>query len=131
MSALGPGRVKTFFLPPKRQHLRAIASFSLATGESWKDKATGENRERTEWHRIVIFNEALVKIAEQYLKKGSRVYIEGKNQTRKYTDSQGIERSIAPIGMNPKQHELPAGHLRLKGQGELGAGDLDHESASW
>jgi single-strand DNA-binding protein len=69
-----------------------IANFSMATSERWKDKATGEKRERTEWHRIVIFNEGLAKIAEQYLKKGSKVYIEGAMQTRKWTDQQGVER---------------------------------------
>jgi single-strand DNA-binding protein len=69
-----------------------IANFSMATSERWKDKATGEKRERTEWHRIVIFSEGLTKVAEQYLKKGSKVYIEGMMQTRKWTDQQGIER---------------------------------------
>ena len=61
-----------------------VANFSIATSESWKDKATGERKERTEWHRISILNEALVGIAEKYLKKGSKVYIEGQLETRKY-----------------------------------------------
>jgi single-strand DNA-binding protein len=65
---------------------RAIANLRVATSESWRDKATGEKRERTEWHRVVIFAEALAKVAEQYLRKGSKVYLEGQIQTRKWTD---------------------------------------------
>lgn len=71
---------------------RPIANFSLATSESWKDKATGEKREKTEWHRVVIFNEGLCRIAEQYLKKGSKVYIEGQLATRKWEDQAGNDR---------------------------------------
>ena len=66
-----------------------VANLSLATSESWKDKNSGERRERTEWHRVVIFNERLVDVAEKYLKKGSKVYIEGQLQTRKWTDQSG------------------------------------------
>jgi len=69
-----------------------VVSFSVATGEAWRDKATGERRERTDWHRIVVFNEALCKVAEQYLKKGSKVYVEGKMQTREYTPDDGKKR---------------------------------------
>ncbi len=69
-----------------------VVSFSLATSESWRDKATGERKEKTEWHRVVIFSEGLCKIAEQYLKKGSKIYIEGSLQTRKYTDKDGVEK---------------------------------------
>jgi len=71
---------------------KAICNMSVATSESWRDKATGEKREKTEWHKVVIFNEGLCRIAEQYLKKGSRVYLEGSLQTRKWTDTQGVER---------------------------------------
>src|SRR4249920_15773 len=71
---------------------RPIVNLRLATSESWRDKATGERKERTEWHRVVIFNENLAKIAEQYLKKGSKVYLEGQLQTRKWTDQQGVEK---------------------------------------
>ena len=67
-------------------------NLSLATSENWRDKATGERKERTEWHRVVIFNENLAKVAEQYLKKGSTVYIEGALQTRKWTDKDGVEK---------------------------------------
>ncbi|MGL4528297.1 MAG: single-stranded DNA-binding protein, partial [Aestuariivirga sp.] len=71
---------------------KSIVNLSLATSESWRDKSTGERKEKTEWHRVVIFNEALAKVAEQYLKKGSTVYIEGQLQTRKYTDKDGVEK---------------------------------------
>jgi single-strand DNA-binding protein len=74
-----------------------VATFSVATGESWRDKATGERKERTEWHRVVIFNEALVKIAGQYLKKGSKVYLEGQIRTRKWTAQDGAERTTTEI----------------------------------
>ncbi len=76
----------------RMQDGRAMANLSVATSESWRDKATGEKREKTEWHRVVIWNEGLAKIAEQYLKKGSKVYLEGSLQTRKYTDAQGVEK---------------------------------------
>lgn len=76
---------------------RAVATFSLATSERWTDKATGEKRERTEWHRIVVFNEHLIKGPLPYLKKGSKAYIEGSLGTRKYTDKAGIERSITEV----------------------------------
>ena len=71
---------------------RPIANLSVATGESWKDKNTGEKREKTEWHRVVIFNEGLAKIAEQYLRKGSKVYLEGQLQTRKWQDQNGQDK---------------------------------------
>ncbi len=76
----------------RTQDGRPIANLSVATSENWRDKATGERREKTEWHRVVIFNEGLCKIAEQYLKKGSKVYLEGQLQTRKYTDKEGVEK---------------------------------------
>ena len=69
-----------------------IVNFSVATSDRWRDKSSGEQRERTEWHRVVIFNEALGKVAEQYLRKGSSVYIEGALQTRKWTDQSGVEK---------------------------------------
>src|ERR1043166_7268337 len=69
-----------------------VVSMSVATSENWRDKNTGERREKTEWHRVVIFSEGLAKVAEQYLKKGSKVYLEGQLQTRKYTDKDGQDR---------------------------------------
>ena len=71
---------------------RPIVNLRVATSDSWRDKATGERREKTEWHRVVIFNEGLARIAEQYLKKGSKVYLEGALQTRKWEDQSGQER---------------------------------------
>lgn len=76
---------------------RPIVSLSVATSESWKDKNTGERKEKTEWHRVVIFNEGLAKVAEQYLKKGSKVFIEGSLQTRKYNDRDGAEKYTTEI----------------------------------
>jgi single-strand DNA-binding protein len=76
----------------RTQDGRPIANLRIATSESWKDKNTGERKEKTEWHRVVIFNEGLCRIAEQYLKKGSKVYIEGALQTRKWTDKDGVEK---------------------------------------
>jgi single-strand DNA-binding protein len=76
----------------RTQDGRPIANLSVATSESWRDKATGERKEKTEWHRVVIFNEGLCKIAEQYLKKGAKVYLEGQLQTRKWTDASGAEK---------------------------------------
>ena len=71
---------------------RPVANLRVATSESWKDKATGERREKTEWHRVVIFSEGLCRIAEQYLKKGAKVYLEGQLQTRKWQDKDGQDR---------------------------------------
>src|SRR6201995_2568704 len=71
---------------------RPIANLSVATSETWRDKTSGERKEKTEWHRVVIFSEGLCKIAEQYLKKGAKVYIEGQLQTRKWTDQSGVEK---------------------------------------
>ncbi|MBV9564807.1 MAG: single-stranded DNA-binding protein [Bradyrhizobium sp.] len=76
----------------RTQDGRPIANLSVATSETWRDKATGERKEKTEWHRVVIFNEGLCKIAEQYLKKGAKVYLEGQLQTRKWTDQSGVEK---------------------------------------
>ena len=76
----------------RTQDGRPIANLRIATSESWRDKATGERKEKTEWHRVVIFNEGLCKIVEQYVKKGSKVYIEGALQTRKWQDKDGQDR---------------------------------------
>ena len=76
---------------------REIASFSVATSDSWKDKNTGEKKDKTEWHRIVIFSQGLVGIAKSYLKKGTKVYLEGSLQTRKWTDAQGVEKYTTEV----------------------------------
>ena len=82
-----------------------VANFSLATSERWKDKSTGEKKEKAEFHRVVIFNEPLAKIAESYLKKGSKVYIEGQLETRKWTDQSGVEKNSTEIVL---RHQAPA-----------------------
>ena len=76
----------------RTQDGRPIANLRIATSETWRDKATGERKEKTEWHRVVIFSEGLCKVVEQYLKKGAKVYIEGQLQTRKWTDQSGVEK---------------------------------------
>jgi len=83
-----------------------IVNLSLATSESWRDKATGERKEKTEWHRVVIFNENLAKVAEQYLRKGSKIYIEGQLATRKWTDKDGQEKYTTEIVLNRFRGEL-------------------------
>ena len=94
---------------------RAV-SFTLATSENWKDKNTGERRERTEWHNIVIYNENLGRVAEQYCKKGTKVYLEGQIQTRKYNDQSGAERYITEIVLSRFRGELQL--LDSRGGGE-------------
>src|ERR1700723_1617886 len=85
---------------------RPVANLRLATSESWKDKGTGERREKTEWHRVVIFNENLCRIAEQYLKKGSKVYVEGALQTRKWQDQSGQDRYSTEVVLQGFRGEL-------------------------
>lgn len=93
-----------------------IAQLSVATSETWRDKASGERKERTEWHRVVIFNENLVKVAKQYLKKGSKVYLEGSLQTRKWTDKDGAEKFTTEVVLQRYRGEL----TMLDGRGEGG-----------
>jgi single-strand DNA-binding protein len=83
-----------------------IANLSIATSESWKDRASGERKEKTEWHRVVIFNPHLADIAERYLKKGSTVYIEGALQTRKWTDQSGVEKYSTEVVIGKFKGEL-------------------------
>lgn len=83
-----------------------IATLSVATSESWRDKATGERKDRTEWHRVVIFNPALAEVAEQRLRKGSKVYLEGQNATREWTDREGITRWVTEVVLRPFRGEL-------------------------
>ena len=105
----------------------AVVSFSIATAESWRDKASGERKEKTEWHNIVIFNENLGKIAEQYLKKGTKVYIEGQLQTREFTDKDGNQRKSTEIVLQRYRGELTILDSRGGGRGE---GDDDRGSIS-
>jgi single-strand DNA-binding protein len=83
-----------------------MASFSIATSESWKDKSTGEKKDKTEWHRISVMNEKLVEIVERYLKKGMKVYIEGQLETRKWTDKEGHERYSTEVVLRPFRGEM-------------------------
>lgn len=95
-----------------------VCNLSIATSESWKDRNSGERRERTEWHRVVIFNENLAGIAERYLRKGSKVYIEGQLETRKWTDQSGQEKYTTEVVLRPFRGELTL----LDGRGEGGGG---------
>ena len=83
-----------------------VVNLNIATSETWRDKASGERKERTEWHRVAIMNENLVRIAEQYLRKGSKVYIEGQLETRKWQDQSGAERYTTEIVLRPYRGEL-------------------------
>lgn len=83
-----------------------VCNLSIATSESWKDKNSGERKEKTEWHRVVIFNEALVNLAEKYLTKGSKVYLEGQLETRKWTDKDGAEKYTTEVVLRPYRGEL-------------------------
>jgi len=96
---------------------RPIANLSIATSESWRDKSTGERRERTEWHRVVIFNEGLCRIVEQYLKKGSKVYLEGALQTRKWTDQSGQDKYTTEVVLQGFNSTLTMLDGRSGGQG--------------
>jgi len=97
-----------------------VANLALATSESWKDKQTGERKEKTEWHRVVIFNEGLVTIAEQYLRKGSKIYLEGQLETRKWTDQSGQEKYTTEVVLRPFRGELNM--LDSRSGGGAGAG---------
>jgi single-strand DNA-binding protein len=104
----------------RTQDGRPVANLRVATSDSWRDKATGERRERTEWHRVVIFNEGLCRIAEQYLKKGAKVYLEGQLQTRKWQDQQGQDRYSTEVVLQGFNSQLTM--LDRAGAGGAGAG---------
>src|ERR1700733_10313214 len=108
-----------------------IANLNLATSESWRDRVSGERKERTEWHRVVIFNERLVELAEKYLRKGSKIYVEGALQTRKWTDNAGVEKYSTEIVLQKFRGELTmldgAGGGRGESGGGGGGGDYDDE----
>ena len=98
-----------------------VVNLRIATSETWRDRTSGERKEKTEWHQVVIFNENLVKVAESYLKKGSTVYIEGTLQTRKYTDQAGTEKYSTEIVLQKFRGELTM--LGGRGGGDAGAGE--------
>lgn len=98
---------------------RPIGNIRIATSETWRDKTTGERKERTEWHRVTIFNDGLCRVAEQFLKKGSKIYLEGQLQTRKWTDQGGQERYSTEVVLQNFNHTL----TMLDGRGEGGGGN--------
>lgn len=101
----------------------AVVTLSLATSESWRDKASGERKEKTEWHRVVIFNRNLAEVAEKYLKKGAKVYVEGQLQTRKWTDKDGVEKYSTEVVLQNFRGELTMLDARGGGgEGSFGAG---------
>ena len=107
-----------------------IVQLSVATSESWKDRNSGERREKTEWHRVVIFNENLGRTAEQYLKKGSTVYIEGQLQTRKWTDQQGQEKYTTEVVLQRYRGELTMLGGRTDAVSSAGNNDMNYDTAS-
>jgi single-strand DNA-binding protein len=111
----------------RTQDGRPIANLRVATSESWRDKTTGERKEKTEWHRVVIFNEGLCKIAEQYLKKGSKVYLEGALQTRKWQDKDGQDKYSTEVVLQGFNSQLTMLDGRGGGGGaEAGEGGGDN-----
>ncbi|MEZ5924318.1 MAG: single-stranded DNA-binding protein [Hyphomicrobiaceae bacterium] len=106
---------------------RPICNLRVATSESWRDKASGERKEKTEWHRVVIFNDGLCKVAENYLKKGSKVYIEGQLQTRKWTDQSGQEKFSTEVVLQGFNSTL----TMLDGRPGSGAGMQEGGQASY
>jgi len=107
-----------------------IANLSLATSESWKDKSTGERKEKTQWHRIVVKNENLVGICERYLKKGARVYVEGQMETRKYTDKDGAEKYTTEVVLSPFRGEIAMLDGKDSGGAAAGGGDFEAPAAA-
>lgn len=100
-----------------------VANLRIATSETWKDRNSGERKEKTEWHRVVIFNDNLVKVAENYLKKGSKVYIEGALQTRKWSDNSGVEKYSTEIVLQKFRGELTMLDGRSGGDSDRGESD--------
>ena len=106
-----------------------VANLSIATSENWKDRTTGERKEKTEWHRVAIFNDRLVDVVEKYLKKGAKVYIEGQLETRKWTDQQGQERYTTEVVLRQFRGELTMLDGRSGGGAGMGGGGDDFEEA--
>ena len=102
-----------------------VVNLRIATTESWRDKQSGERKEKTEWHNVVIFNENIAKVAEQYLKKGSSVYVEGQLQTRKWTDQQGVEKYTTEVVLQRFRGEL----TMLGGKGDGGGRSYDDDNS--
>ena len=107
-----------------------VANLSLATSESWRDKNTGERREKTEWHRVVVFNERIVEVAEKYLHKGSKIYVEGQLQTRKWTDQSGQEKYTTEVVLQRFRGELTMLDARGAGGDAGGYSEPSHDAPS-
>ncbi|RVG60620.1 single-stranded DNA-binding protein [Sinorhizobium meliloti] len=107
----------------RTQDGRPIATINIATSETWRDRPTGERRDKTEWHRVVIFNESLAKVAEEYLKKGAKVYVEGQLQTRKWQDNQGHDRYSTEVVLQGFNATLSMLDGRREGSGYRAGGD--------
>jgi single-strand DNA-binding protein len=107
------------------QNGNPVVNLSVATSENWRDKATGERKEKTEWHRVVIFSEGLAKVAEQYLKKGAKVYIEGALQTRKWTDQAGVEKYSTEVVLQGFNSNL----TMLDGRSGAGGGSFGSDDS--
>lgn len=108
---------------------RELANFSLATSESWKDKNTGEKREKTEWHRVVIFSQGLVNIVKNYVKKGNKLYVEGALQTRKWTDNQGVEKYTTEVVLQNFNSSLQILDSRERGGSSSHSSDHSHSKS--
>jgi single-strand DNA-binding protein len=108
------------------QNGKSVARLSVATSENWKDKNSGEKKEKTEWHRVVIFNEGMVNVVQQYLKKGAQIYIEGQLSTNKYTDSNGVEKYSTQIVLQGFNSTLKM----LGGGSRTGDSSSDQSSSS-
>lgn len=106
-----------------------VANLRIATSESWKDRNTGERRERTEWHTVAIYSEPLVRVVEQYLKKGAKVYVEGQLETRKWQDQNGNDRYSTEVALRPFRSELHM--LDSRGGAGGGGGQRDYESGGY
>ncbi len=119
---------------PEVRHLqdgRPVVNLSVATSENWRDKSSGERQERTEWHRVVIFNERLVEVVEKYLRKGSKIYVEGQLQTRKWTDQSGQEKYTTEVVLQRFRGELTMLDSRGGGGGgEASAGESEEPAFS-
>jgi len=105
-----------------------VVNLSLATSESWKDKATGERKENTQWHRIVVFNQGIVGVCENYLKKGSKIYVEGQLETRKWTDQNGVDKYSTEVVLRPYRGELTMLDSRNQGAGGFNDNQAGYDS---
>lgn len=105
---------------------REVASFSIATTDSWKDKGTGEKKDKTEWHRVVVFSQGLVGIVKNYVKKGSKLYIEGQLQTRKWTDNNGVDKYTTEVVLQNFNSTL-----QMLGSRDSSSGSYSEEPASY